>query len=139
FLTRGCCGVARVDGSLLRGLRFGLQVTDLRAAVEEQKAKFLSAEQFALAEPRVLLCSWRRAKPVAGERKGFAEDGERGVAGIRVEIEAEVGARCGILSARADWKGRAGKHEAEHGRKSGAEGYWLGFETTHGLNVPHAG
>ena len=108
FLSCGCRGLARVACSLFPSRRHSilevvedvllrpllLKFAALRAAVENQETKAQRAKELALAGPGIGLSAGRRAEPVTGEGKGFAQNRERGITWVIVSVEAEIGARC---------------------------------------------
>src|SRR6266702_8743370 len=113
FFLCGGYGVARVSGSPFRRLNFEaigtvearlrpclLEFADLRTAIENQETEAQRAEELAFAGPRVCLFARWWAEPVAGEGKGFAQNGQRGVTWIVVPVKAEMGPCRGGLRER---------------------------------------
>src|SRR6266571_1542752 len=114
FFLCGGCGGARVPGSPFRRLSFEaigtvearlrpylLEFADLRTAIEKQETEAQRAKELAFAIPRV--CPFARwwAEPVTGEGKGFAQNGQRGVAWVVVPVKAKMGPGGGGLRERS--------------------------------------
>src|SRR6266571_1031412 len=113
FFLCGGCGGARVCGSPFRRLSFEaigtvearlrpclLEFADLRTAIEKQETEAQRAKELAFAIPRVCLFARWWAEPVTGEGKGFAQNGQRGVARVVVPVKAEMGPGGGGLRER---------------------------------------
>ncbi len=114
FFLCGGYGVARVSGSPFRRLSFEavgtvearlrpclLEFADLRTAIENQETEAQRAKEFAFALPRVCLFARWWAEPVAGEGKGFAQNGQSGVTWVVVPVKAEMGPGGGGLRERS--------------------------------------
>ncbi len=114
FFLCGGYGVARVSGSPFRRLSFEaigtvearlrpclLEFADLRTAIENQETEAQRAKEFAFAGPRIGIFTRGRTEPIAGEGKGFAQNGQRGVTWVVVPVKAEIGPGGGGLRERS--------------------------------------
>src|SRR3989442_6788487 len=91
----------RVFRDSLEAIRSITQLAGSRVCKEECKAKAAGAKKFTFARQGMGFSTGRRAEPVAGERKGFTQNRQRGIAGVDVAVEAEIGPRCGSSRARS--------------------------------------
>jgi len=74
FSLRSGGSIPRVLDSVSSCRDFILELAALTAAVQNQEAETLGAENFSLAEPRICFLSGRRAEPVAGKHKRLLEN-----------------------------------------------------------------
>ena len=95
---------------------------------EDQEAEAVAQQKVALAKPGVLRLAGRVGEPVSGEGEELAQFGQRGVAGVDVAVEAEIGGGGGLVWNRRRLGERGGCDDGGEGdgcEEEGAQGMLL--------------
>ena len=94
----------------------------VEAAIEEdEEAEVVAEEDVALASPGVGRRAGRVVEPVSSEGEVLAEGGKRGVAGVVVAVESDVGLVAGSCAWAEEWLLRIHKNGDENKSEAGDE------------------